>query len=121
MRNEERELKIVAAVELTETAAKVLCAAATEANIRGTTILMGAHCYLYAALLADFMREAKHDDWIGPFVQRGDDGLETTEKFLMDHLFGVVFAPIAGGEEFLAEVRRKAWVLTSSEVPCEAK
>jgi hypothetical protein len=73
-------------------------------------MLKGAHVYIYAALLADFVREAKRDDFIGPAVQMNDSTIKPTEEFILDHLFEVTFKPLLerGGQEFLAAVRTKA-------------
>lgn len=94
---------------MNRTAASLLSAAAVRANNVGKMKLRGAHCYLMAAVLADFVKRAKQDDWIGPAVRMGESTVKSTEQFLMDHLFDSVFAPIheMKGDKFLLEVRRK--------------
>lgn len=110
MNAHEREAWLGERVALTERSSSILCAARNQASEYGTKILRGAHCYLYAALIADFTTEAKQAGFIGPVVQMDDSTTKPTEQFLVDHLFGTVFKPLfeQGGANFLSEARQKA-------------
>lgn len=105
------------ALKNTNAASVIVCDARRKASNLGITILKGSHTYLYAALLADFVQAAKRADWIGPAVQMDNLTVKPTDQFLMDHLFGVVFAPIfkSGGTKFLTAVRTKAEALIAAK------
>ncbi len=116
MKNDVKEMEVRRAVAITESAADIICAASVRASEVGRTVLRDAHCYLYAALLVDFVRAAKQNDWIGPSVRMADSSIKPTDQFLMDHMFGTVLAPLAqrNGGAFLDNVKRRAAVLVAA-------
>ncbi len=94
-------------------AGDILCAARDRADQLGKMTLCGAYVYLHAAMLADFVRAAEQPEWIGPEIQMSESSVKPTSRFLMEHLFGVLFKPLLekGGAEFLDAVRVKAEII----------
>lgn len=114
MKSDERQAVLVHSIQETEAACKKLNYARDLADRAGKGFLKGAYCYLYGAMLADFVWQCKQGDWIGPEVRLNDSTVQPTDEFLMDYLFTILFEPIAHhpyGPEFLAEVKRRAYAI----------
>jgi hypothetical protein len=99
---------VFASVKITEAASRVLSRCEPQVTW-GRHLLGGAHVYLYAAMLADFVLMAERDEWIGPAVQMSDS-IQPTREFLVNHLFESLFTPITRqefGYLYLKRVRDK--------------
>ena len=93
----------------THDAADVLGFAALNADTAGKEILSMAHCYLYAALVSDFVLAAEKA--ISTDVRMPDGSVKNFREFLFEHCFDSILAPIMkkpDGEEFIEKVRIRA-------------
>jgi len=97
--------------------ADLLGALAQSASEYGKSKLFGAHVYLYAAMLADFICDAERSDWIGPEVSTSEGGTEPTRQVITEYLFNKLFKPLLKenfGPDFLGPVEAKLTLILRS-------